>query len=136
MIFITQCHVDRNWPAQARVRLYHSCTAMSLVRLQPTCALIQKKNLGMGGGSDEYLCLSERGGGPRHILSNFTKKIKKKNDFSKVPRPPLPPPHLLSSRSTHGIHSCLIFKENIVYYIYVVFNISMIKNQILIITIY
>lgn len=114
LVFITQCHVDRNWPAQARVRLYHSCTAMSLVRLQSTCALIQKKFLGRRGGPmDIYVC--QRGEGGQIYSVILLSKFKKKGSFQGAPTP-----HLLSSRSTHGIHSCLIFKENIVYHIYVV----------------
>lgn len=71
LIFITQCHVDRNWPAQARVRLYHSCTAMSLVHCATTAYMCTdpEKNLGdEGGGSDGYLCLSERGGGSKAYI--------------------------------------------------------------------
>lgn len=89
-----------------------------IVRLQPTYALIQKKFFGMAGVRWIFMFAREGRGGPRHILSNFTKKIFKKMIFSKVP--PTPPPNLLSSRFARGIHSCLIFKGNIVYHIYVV----------------
>lgn len=92
LVFITQCHVDRNWPAQARVRLYHSCTAMSLVRLQPTCtyALIQKKFLGMGGPIDVYVCQRGEGGGGQIYSVILLSKFKKKRIFPRCPDPPPP----------------------------------------------
>lgn len=51
---------------------------------------------------DVYVCQREEGGQIYSVI--LLSKLKKK-------------------------HSCLIFKENIVYYIYVVFNISMIKKS-------
>lgn len=62
---------------------------------------------------DIYVC--QRGEGGQIYSVILLSKFKKKGSFQGAPTP-----HLLSSRSTHGIHSCLIFKENIVYHIYVV----------------
>lgn len=91
LVFITQCHVDRNWPAQARVRLYHSCTAMSLVHCTTTAYICAdpEKILGDGGGAmDVYVCQRGEGG---QIYSVILLRTKKK-DLSKVPRPPTSSP--------------------------------------------